>query len=75
MNMENNDNPERDKIVKLLSLNSEDHDTISSHYQRQRDTYQDQMRRAANITDRIKLQNMMIALDDAFLDYQSSLHK
>jgi hypothetical protein len=37
-------------------------------------SYQDQMKKSANIRERIRLQNLMIALDDAFLDYQSSLN-
>lgn len=74
MKVQNESNPHKSKVMRLLGLTDEhDHDSILSHYNKVLGSYQEQMRKSANIRERIRLQNLMIALDDAFLDYQSSL--
>lgn len=74
MNVQNDDNPHKNKIMSLLGLaDDHDHDSILAHYNTLLGSYQEQMRKSANIRERIRLQNQMIALDDAFLDYQSSV--
>jgi hypothetical protein len=76
MTVERNNNPHKDKIISILGLpdDNQDHDSILCHYNKLLVSYQDQMKKSANIRERIRLQNLMIALDDAFLDYQSSLN-
>lgn len=73
MNHQENSITEKDKLLQLLEIQDTDHDSILASYKEQNKAYQDKMETAADIKERIAYQNLMIALDDIFLAYQSSL--
>ncbi len=63
----------KEKLLQLLSIQDADYDLILKKYNEQKEIYLEQLERAENIRVRIKLQNEMIDLDDAFFEYQSSM--
>ncbi len=63
----------KEKLLQLLSIQDTDYDSILNKYNEQKEAYLTQLENAENIRVRIRLQNEMIDLDDAFLEYQSSM--
>lgn len=75
MRREKENFPEKENIVQLLGISVDDHDIIVDQYERKQRLLCAQMKASRDIRERIKLQNTLLELDDAFLEYQSSMNK
>lgn len=75
MKSENERIPEVRKILQLLELPVYEHEVVVSCYLQKQKILQYEMVHSCDIRERIRLQNTLMELDDAFLDYQSSIHR
>lgn len=66
---------EKEKLMHLLGIKQQDHDSLVNEYQQKQRKLYAQLKAATDIKERIKLQNILLELDDAFLEYQSSMHR
>lgn len=74
MNKENGDSPEKNNIIRLLDIKERDHGTIAQQYEQKHNLLYAKLRGTVDIKERIRLQNILLELEDAFLEYQTSIH-
>lgn len=68
--------PEREKLVKILGIKSTiSEEELSDYYYKIKNEQREKMLKAKDIRDRVRLQNLVLAIDDAFLDYQDSVNR
>lgn len=68
--------PEREKLVKILGIKSTiSEQELSDYYYKIKNEQREKMLKAKDIRDRVRLQNLVLAIDDAFLDYQDSVNR
>lgn len=68
--------PERENLVKILGIkNPITEEELTDYYQRIKNEHRDKMLKAKDIHERIRLQNLVLAIDDAYLDYQDSINR
>lgn len=74
MKRANDSFPEKEKILKLLDIKENDHEAITTHYQQKQKMLYSRLKAATDIKERIKVQNILLELDDAFIEYQSGIN-
>lgn len=75
MKREDGETPELWRISQLLQISVHEHELVVSSYLEKQKVLQDEMKHSHDIKERIKLQNILLELDDAFLEYQSSIYR
>lgn len=74
MKRENGNSAEKEHIIQLLGITEGSHEAILEQYRQKQALLYARLKEAEDIKERIKLQNILLELDDTFLDYQSSIH-
>jgi preprotein translocase subunit Sec63 len=67
---------EKQRLMEILGIDKETPDIdVNTHYKKIRDGYREKMLLEKNYRERARLQNLVIAIDDAYFDYKDSLKK
>lgn len=76
MNSDNNGEIEKQKLLELLGI---DRDTpepdINTQYKKIKKGHREKMLKEQDYRERARLQNLVIAIDDAYFEYKDSLKK
>ncbi|MGH2644792.1 MAG: hypothetical protein ACRDE2_12635 [Chitinophagaceae bacterium] len=71
-----NGKTEKEKLLEILGVDKGIPDEeINSHYKKIRLEQKEKMLNEQNYRERAKLQNLVIAIDDAYFEYKDSLKK
>ena len=71
-----NDEYEKQRLMEILGIDKETPDKdVNTHYKKIRDGFREKMLQEKNYHERARLQNLVIAIDDAYFDYTDSLKK
>lgn len=76
MNSNNNGGIEKQKLLELLGIDKDTPESdINTHYKKIKKEHRDKMLNEQNYRERARLQNLVIAIDDAYFEYKDSLKK
>lgn len=76
MNSDHNGETEKQKLLKILGIDIKIPDTeVNTHYKKIRKEYREKMLEEQDYRERARLQNLVIAIDDAYLEYRDAIKK
>lgn len=76
MNSDNNGEPEKQKLLELLGIGKDTAEPdININYKKIKKEHREKMLNEQDYRERARLQNLVIAIDDAYFEYKDSLKK
>jgi preprotein translocase subunit Sec63 len=76
MNSDNNGEIEKQRLLELLGIDKDTPEPdINTHYKKIKKEHREKMLNEQDYRERARLQNLVIAIDDAYFEYKDSLKK